>query len=287
MMRLLTADEIQQLFERHVRVNDTREYSDRYSRLPLSENRRTWRWEGKDVARVVAVLEFGRYCTQYHLSARHLLTFNAAGDPELEYLSFEAHSNFNYADDPTRFDLHQLEIPEAAYDFAMVNQTLEHVYNPFVSLRTYGSIWLRVPTFMPMPRPSTLPTLHLSTSTPVSLQRGLRVSFAVPDLRCLKSANGEIKTTSTDSSRRRRGPTSGSYGPARATSTRRSSYGHWQERTSARQSRGVCGAHVRKQAAACPARQSSRDLSGRRRRKRLPLREGDRTVRLREAAGIL
>ena len=133
-MRLLAADEIQQLFERHVRVNDTREYSNRYSRLPLSENRRTWRWQGKDVARVVAVLEFGRYCTQYHLSARHLLTFNGAADPELEYLSFEAHSNFNYADDPTRFDLHRLGIPEAAYDFAMVNQTLEHVYNPFVCL---------------------------------------------------------------------------------------------------------------------------------------------------------
>jgi hypothetical protein len=133
-MRLLTADEIQQLYAQHVKVNDTRAYSQRYNRLPLLENRRAWRWEGKDLARVLAVLEFGRYCVQYGLSARHLLTFNGASDPELEYLPFEAHSNFDYSDDPTRFDLHQLKIPEAPYDFAMVNQTLEHVYNPSVCL---------------------------------------------------------------------------------------------------------------------------------------------------------
>ncbi len=94
------------------------------------------------------------------------------------------HSNFNYADDPTRFDLHQLEIPEAAYDFAMVNQTLEHVYNPFVSLENIRQ-YLAPGAYIY----ANAPTINIAHSTPFHFYTG----FTPTGFACLfRSAGFEV-----------------------------------------------------------------------------------------------
>jgi len=178
-MRLLSGDEIEHLYRKHVHIHDTAEYSRRYSRLPINENNREWRWEGKDVARVIAVLEFARICSLHQLTAKHLLTFNGEGDPELEHLRYERHSNFNYTDGPVDYDLQTLRIPRHAYDFVMLNQTLEHVYHPLLCLENVRD-FLAPGAYIY----ANVPTVNIPHSTPFHYYTG----FTPTGLACLLRA---------------------------------------------------------------------------------------------------
>jgi SAM-dependent methyltransferase len=151
-MKRLNAEGVQRIYDEFVLPNSTKEYSTRYLQLPSIRSSGSWDWKGKDFPRVIAVLEFSRMCNQYDLRAHHLLTFNGVADPELHYLPFERVSNFDYADNPKEYDLQALRIPRQSYDFVMLNQTLEHVYNPFLCLENVrdhmapgGLIYANVP----------------------------------------------------------------------------------------------------------------------------------------------
>jgi hypothetical protein len=133
-MKTLKNNDIEQLFKDFVIINNNSEYANRYSKLPLHRNNKNWKWEGKDFPRVIALLEFDRMIQKYNIRSKNLLSFNGLNDPELEYVQYDHHSNFNFGDDKNKHDLHTLDIPLQQYDFAMLNQTLEHLYNPFICL---------------------------------------------------------------------------------------------------------------------------------------------------------
>jgi SAM-dependent methyltransferase len=42
--------------------------------------------------------------------------------------------NYNYDDDPYKYDLHTLDLNNKNFDFVMINQTIEHLYNPIVAI---------------------------------------------------------------------------------------------------------------------------------------------------------
>jgi hypothetical protein len=133
-VKTISSAEIERIYRGLVAVNDHEEYANRYSKLPLRENNKKWKWEGKDFPRVISLLEFAAMVGRYNLAAKSLLTFTTTDDPELEYLPYTVHHNFDYDDDKVNHDLHTLSIPRHDYDFVMLNQTLEHLYNPFLCL---------------------------------------------------------------------------------------------------------------------------------------------------------
>jgi SAM-dependent methyltransferase len=147
----LSAQEIKELYSKYVAVNYTDEYKNRYSRIPLEKNNKSWRWEGKDVPRIIAILEFDRYVQQEKLSSKKAIAFNAI-DPEWSYLPHSEIFECNYDSDPIKNDLQRLNLDEKDFDFAMLNQTLEHVYNPIQCLKNVydhlssgGILYLNVP----------------------------------------------------------------------------------------------------------------------------------------------
>lgn len=97
--------------------------------VPLPSNDKKWKWEEKDFPRVIALLEFAEFIKDY--SFNRVLSFNGMSDPEYEFLVFKDFVNYDYPEQ----DLHVLDLPDRDYDFVMLNQTIEHLYNPILALK--------------------------------------------------------------------------------------------------------------------------------------------------------
>lgn len=148
---MISEVEIQEIFDKFVKVNYNEEYDNRYQRLPFDVNNKKWKWEGKDFPRVIALLEFKRYMEKYNFSFDRILSFNGLNDPEYEYLNFKELVNIQYEKDPIKNDIHTFKINEK-FDFIMMNQTIEHLYDPiraiknlYNHLNTGGIFYANVP----------------------------------------------------------------------------------------------------------------------------------------------
>jgi len=130
----LSETEIKQIYKTYVKPNDTNEYGNRYISLPLEKNIRKWKWEGKDFPRVIALLEFERFVKEYNLTSKKGLAFNEI-DPEWEILPHQEIVSIQYKDNPEIYDLHIINLDEKNFDFVMVNQTIEHIYDPITCLK--------------------------------------------------------------------------------------------------------------------------------------------------------
>jgi SAM-dependent methyltransferase len=131
---ILKESDINEIYEKFVKCNHTDEYDNRYNPLPLEHNNKNWRWENKDFPRVIALLEFKRYMEKYNFFFDEVLSFNDFGDPEYEYLKYKNRTNIVYEQDPENNDLHTLNLNKK-FDFAMLNQTIEHLYDPITALK--------------------------------------------------------------------------------------------------------------------------------------------------------
>jgi SAM-dependent methyltransferase len=131
---MISKEQIQEIYDRYVKINHTSEYDTRYSSLPLQFNNKNWKWENKDFPRIIALLEFKRYMEQYDFYFEDVLSFNNYSDPEYEYLKYKSITNLNYDDDPVNNDLHVFKT-DKKFDFAMINQTIEHLYDPLTAIK--------------------------------------------------------------------------------------------------------------------------------------------------------
>ena len=102
-MKLLTENDIECLYKKHILKNKNQEYLNRYKELPLLYNNKKWKWKGKDFPRIIALLEFNTFILKYQPKNNNLLTFNGKNDPELEYLDYKNHYDFNYSDDKKNY----------------------------------------------------------------------------------------------------------------------------------------------------------------------------------------
>jgi len=116
-------------------VNNTEENKYKYARLPIEKNNKNWKWEGNDFRRVISLLEFEEFISSNNLSFEKALGLNGENDPEFEFVSCRETTIVRYEDDIINHDLHNLNLPCKDYDFVMINQTLEHVYNPILCLQ--------------------------------------------------------------------------------------------------------------------------------------------------------
>lgn len=149
--QLLQDGDIKQIYNLYVKPNLNHEYRFRYKSLPLNKNPKFWPWENKDLPRVIATLEFERFTKTNHISCQKGLAINGI-DPEWHYLKAAKIVTINYADDPEKYDLHNLDLPEKDFDFAICCQTLEHVYDPvscvkniYKHIKPGGILYLQVP----------------------------------------------------------------------------------------------------------------------------------------------
>ena len=108
----------------------------KYDKPLLEYNNGNWKWENKDFSRVPTLIEFRKMVDELKLSSEKMLVINGTGDPELEFIPTKEVKHGVYIHEPELYDLHTMDLDEKDYDFLMCNQTLEHVYNPFVALKT-------------------------------------------------------------------------------------------------------------------------------------------------------
>ena len=132
---ILSLKEIYEIYNNFVAINYTEEYAHRYADLPLEKNNKNWKWEGKDFPRVIAVLEFEKFITENSLSFDKALCINGSDDPEYEYVNCKEKVSVHYETDPINNDLHRLNLRDRDFDFAMINQTIEHLYDPIACLQ--------------------------------------------------------------------------------------------------------------------------------------------------------
>lgn len=127
--------DIYSIYNKHIKINETDEYKNRYVPLPVQDINDKWRWENKDFPRVISLLEFKKYMISYNFHFKNVLSFNGQDDPEYEFLKYDKITNYNYKDDIINYDLHNLNLKKKDFDFVMINQIIEHLYNPILCLK--------------------------------------------------------------------------------------------------------------------------------------------------------
>lgn len=154
-MEKINPKKIEEIYNQFIRINYTEEYKNRYVPLPTYKNNKSWKWEGKDFPRVIALLEFERYIEKYNFQIEKLLVLNGIVEPEVEFLGnrVKERHNIDYDEDNIVGDLHTLNLSTKDYDFILCNQTFEHIYNPQQCLvniknhlRTNGYLYINVPS---------------------------------------------------------------------------------------------------------------------------------------------
>ena len=113
--------------------------SKEYFNLPISKQCpvKKWNnsWRGKDAPRCACVRDFINWVEKYDLKECKNLGYTSEHDPELEFL----HPKKKYIYmmlvlilQKEKNDLHTFVALEK-HDFFLFNQTLEHVYNPWLA----------------------------------------------------------------------------------------------------------------------------------------------------------
>lgn len=90
-------------------------------------------WRGKDVPRLASIIDFKDYIDKYKLRNIENILSTDASDPELFYFpASNVHvATYHHGSN----DLHSLDLPKKDFDMIIFNQTIEHLYNPFLSMK--------------------------------------------------------------------------------------------------------------------------------------------------------
>lgn len=129
-----------------------------------------YKWDSRDYTRVRTILDFKEWIDKYSISASNL-AYTYSDDPEMKLIRYSKSKLIEYSSSEAVGDLHELSELET-YDFFLFNQTLEHLYNPFLcvgniynSLVKGGYVFTSVPTIN---IPHAMP-IHFNGFTPIGL----------------------------------------------------------------------------------------------------------------------
>lgn len=139
MNNYLKEEEIKQIYEKFILPKQNEDFKYKYCPMPLYKNNKKWKWEKKDLPRIISLLEFSEFIENNNLFFEKALCINGSSDPEYEYVNCKTKNIIHYEDDPINNDLHNLNLKEKDYDFVMLNQTLEHVYDPIACLKNINN----------------------------------------------------------------------------------------------------------------------------------------------------
>lgn len=131
MFKQFSESEITDLYNTYVKHRPASYY---YSHTSLYKhvmnlNLKDFNPETSDYPRLASIIDFKNWFSSRNLTHFQNVLSTCRHDPELQLINY---SNIDYAEyDGKSNDLHTLDLPKKDYDLVVVNQTLEHVYNPF------------------------------------------------------------------------------------------------------------------------------------------------------------
>ena len=129
-------------------------------------------WSGKDAPRCLCICNFIEWTTKYNLNHVDILNLTSSDDPELEFITANKINIYSYLyNTPESVDLHHFKNQDKC-DFFIFNQTIEHLYNPFLAIKNIydnikpgGYVFTSVPTLcIPHDTP-----FHFANWTPMGL----------------------------------------------------------------------------------------------------------------------
>ena len=149
--KIFSENEIVETYNKYVK-KDSSYYSksnDEYFKLSQSEKDKFF---NIDFPRVASIFDFKEWIGKYNLKNVSSLLSTYKDDYELEYIDCESITYCEYGKNGEN-DLHTLNLNKKDFDFIIFNQTLEHLYNPFVCLKNLldhlkpgGYLYTTVPT---------------------------------------------------------------------------------------------------------------------------------------------
>lgn len=150
-INLLSDSEINEIYEKYVKKPDEyyRKANDEYHKLSNEEKSR---WFTADFPRLASLFDYKDWINKYSLNHVSKLLSTCQTDCELEYITYDSITVCDYLQDK-KYDLHTIDLDDKDYDFIIFNQTLEHLYNPFISMKNLydhlkpgGYLYTTVPT---------------------------------------------------------------------------------------------------------------------------------------------
>jgi SAM-dependent methyltransferase len=128
---MLTDHEIMTLYTSSVKRPPS--YFTQYEHVPPCPVK-AWgyRWQNFDFPRVHAILDFRQWITKHNI-APESIAYTCNTDPELEFITRSRETYLPYPD----HDLHTVSQSYTnEFDFFLFNQTIEHLQNPFVAVKS-------------------------------------------------------------------------------------------------------------------------------------------------------
>lgn len=166
-LKLLNNEIVQDIYARFVVKSDS--YFDRFKRLEMAFRAEELAAYGAmDPPRVVSLVDFKEWIVKYGIVAGDSLLSTFPSDPEIQYLNYSSMSVLQYPP----HDLHTFNLSKKDHDFAVFNQTIEHLHTPILALhrirehlRDGGFVYTTVPTVnIPHMTP-----IHFNGYTPTGL----------------------------------------------------------------------------------------------------------------------
>lgn len=150
-MKLFSEQEIVETYNQYVLkdVNYFTKVSERYQNLSDEEKNNL---NNFTCCRVASLFDFKDWIEKYNLKNVSNLLITCKDDPEVNYINSNNTTVCHY-DTDKNFDLHNLNLDFKSYDLIIFNQTLEHLYNPFIvveklyeHLKPGGFLYTTIPT---------------------------------------------------------------------------------------------------------------------------------------------
>jgi len=128
---MLDSETIKSLYSSYLLNNCNEKFLNKYNKFPIDRNNhKWWNWENKDFPRIISLLEFEEF-SKDGFKVNKLLTINGKNDPETLYINSEIKVDIEYLSNPEIYDLHKMSLNEKDFDFILLNQTIEHLYDPY------------------------------------------------------------------------------------------------------------------------------------------------------------
>lgn len=158
------------------KVKKDSSYFSKYELLPPCPVK-AWEysWKNYDFPRTWCILDFKEWIAKY-VGPVGLLGYTCDTDPELEFITYNEKYKLEY---PT-YDLHTIgDTIHNKFDFFLFNQTLEHLYNPFMAVKSISKI-LKPGGYVF----TSVPTLNIPHSTPIHFNGFNPMGLAMLFLSC-------------------------------------------------------------------------------------------------------
>jgi len=131
-----------------------KDYYLKYKKVPFNLEDNIWKWQGHDYARIPCLLDFREWLVKHNINGDQIkLLYTSNDDPEVLYLKPKEKILLEYDINTQNNDLHILDYYIKDFNFAIISQTLEHLYDPKLCLQNIakhlvsgGYLFVSVPT---------------------------------------------------------------------------------------------------------------------------------------------